>query len=174
MPTVTEKEARCRVFTFKEGLLSAVAHDLELEVQRLSITWNDERTTVHATFDARSLRVLHAMQDGRPAPSALSDRDKRKIESTIADDVLHAARYAEIVVVGRIEPVSDARVRVVADVSLAGRSRSMTFDARRDGETWRCRATIHQPDFGITPYSAMLGALKIKPDVTVELTIPER
>ena len=30
----------------------------------------------------------------------------------------------------------------------------------------------HQPDFGITPYSAMLGALKIKPDVGFRIVAP--
>jgi polyisoprenoid-binding protein YceI len=172
MPTVTEKEARCRVFTYKEGLLSAVAHDLEIDVTRLTITWNDERTSLQARFDTRSLHVLHAVHDGHPAPGALSDRDKRKIEATIADEVLHAARHPEIVVEARIEALTDHGARLVADVSLAGRTRPMTIEATREGDRWRCRSTLSQPDFGITPYSAMLGTLKIKPHVTVEVTIP--
>jgi len=31
---------------------------------------------------------------------------------------------------------------------------------------------IHQPDFGIKPYSAMLGALKVKPDLVVRCSVP--
>lgn len=173
MPTVTEKQARCRVFTFKEGLLSAVAHDLEIDVQRLSVTWDDARTSLRATFDPRSLRVLHAVHDGHPVPSALSDRDKRKIESTIVEEVLHAGRHPEIAVEADLEAIDERRIRVAARVTITGRTRPLALEAARDDGTWRCRATLHQPDFGITPYSAMLGTLKIKPDVVVELTISE-
>lgn len=31
---------------------------------------------------------------------------------------------------------------------------------------------VHQPDFGITPFKAMLGALRIQPQVDVELVVP--
>jgi hypothetical protein len=31
---------------------------------------------------------------------------------------------------------------------------------------------IHQPDFGIKPYTAALGALKVKPDVLVRVSVP--
>jgi hypothetical protein len=31
---------------------------------------------------------------------------------------------------------------------------------------------VHQPDFGIKPYSAALGALKVQADVTVKVSAP--
>jgi hypothetical protein len=173
MSRFTEREATCRVFTFKEGLLSAVAHDLELDVQRLTIEWPDDRSSVRAVFDARSLHVLHAMHDGHPNPSGLSDRDKRKIEGTIVDEVLHASRAPEIVFeasVGLLE--GGSRARLEGTLRLAGRSRPIVLEAVRRGDAWICATTLHQPDFGITPYSAMLGTLKIKPDVRVEIRVP--
>lgn len=173
MPSVTEREARCRVFTFKEGLLSAVAHDLEIDVTRLRIEWPDDRSTVRATFDTRSLRVLHPMVSGRPAPHALSDRDRRKIEETIVSDVLHATRHPEIVVDGALtwaEPGS--RARLEGTLTITGRSRPIGLEVTLEAGEWRATATIHQPDFGITPYSAMLGTLKIRPDVRIEVRIP--
>jgi len=173
MPSVTEREARCRVFTFKEGLLSAVAHDLEIDVTRLRIEWPDDRSTVRATFDARSLRVLHAMSSGHPAAHAISDRDRRKIEENILEDVLHASRYPEIVAEGALtwtEP--DRRARLDGTLTLHGRSRPLRLDVTQvDGE-WRAEATIHQPDHGVTPYTAMLGTLRIRPDIRVEVRIP--
>ena len=30
---------------------------------------------------------------------------------------------------------------------------------------------LNQPDFGITPYRAMLGTLKIQPEVTIRITV---
>lgn len=173
MPSVTEREARCRVFTFKEGLLSAVAHDLEIDVTRLRIEWPDDRSTVRASFDARSLRVLHPMVNGRPAAHAVSDRDRRKIEENIVDEVLHAARHPEILVEGKLEWTEpDRRARLEGTLTLTGRSRPLRLEVTRiDGE-WRAETTIHQPDFGITPYTAMLGTLKIRPDVRIEVRIP--
>ncbi len=174
MPTIDERDARVRVFTFKEGILSAVAHDLEIDVTRMSIEWPDDASRIRAELDAKSLRVLHAVVDGRPAPTALSDRDKRKIEQTILDDVLRASRHPTI----RFEASlawSAAQPSVPAIegmLELHGRSRSVRVSVEPRGDDLVATATLHQPDFGIAPYSAMFGTLKLKPDVRVEVRIP--
>jgi len=163
--------AKVRVFTFKEGLLAAVAHDLEIDVPVFNIDVEEE--SVRATFFARSLRVLHAMDGSTPKPNALSARDKTNIESNIAGDVLHSARYPEIRFEGIVKrsETSEAEASIEGTLSIAGRSRKVRIDARLEGGEWRAETTIHQPDFGIKPYSAMLGALKIKPDVRVTLSL---
>ena len=40
--------------------------------------------------------------------------------------------------------------------------------------TWRpgLKFELHQPDYGIMPYSAMLGALKVQPKVKVVFSAP--
>ena len=40
---------------------------------------------------------------------------------------------------------------------------------RRNGELWSGESELHQPDFGIRPYTAALGALKVKPVVRVRI-----
>lgn len=162
------ENAKVRIFTFKEGLLSAVAHDLEIDVPVFNIEVEDE--TVRATFFARSLRVLHAMEGNAPKPGALSEKDKKTIESNIAGDVLQSARYPEIRFEGK-HSVSESRATIEGTLSIAGRSRQVRIDARLEDGAWRAETTLHQPDFGIKPYSAMLGALKIKADVRVSLTL---
>jgi hypothetical protein len=165
MTTHDAKDARCRVFTFKEGLLSAVAHDLEIEVQRFSVTIDGAQ--VRASFDASSLRVLHAVHDGVPRPGALSDRDRTKIEQTIRDEVLGARRHPEV----RFE--AEARGDALAGtLTLLGRARPLRVPLRTEGNKRIAEATLHQPDWGIAPYSAMLGTLKIKPDVRVRVELP--
>ncbi|MBX7193219.1 MAG: YceI family protein [Sandaracinaceae bacterium] len=172
MSRITEREARCRVYTFKEGLLSAVAHDLEIEVSRFWIESPDDGSRVTAEMDARSLRVISAMSDGRPNPSALSDKDKRKIEQTIVDDVLVASRHPAVRFEGTLTWTSGVP-RVEGTLTLAGRSRAQHVEVTVDGGELVARASIHQPDYGIAPYSAMLGTLKIKADVRVEVRVPE-
>ena len=173
--------ATCRLFTFKEGILSAVAHDLELEVGRFTITWDDGNEggaaagapRVEATFEASSVRVLHAMAHDRPNPSALSDRDLRKIEDTTRNDVLRAAAHPTIrFVCDRIEGEAAGDRALHGKVTLVGRERPVVVRVRRAGDRWIAEATLHQPDFGIKPYSAMLGTLRIQPDVRVRVDVP--
>ena len=58
--------AQCLIYTFKEGLLSVIAHDLEIRVTRWSVDIDAGPTPLSARFDATSLRVTTAMAGGRP------------------------------------------------------------------------------------------------------------
>jgi len=173
MPTTLDAAAaRCRVFTFKEGLLSRVAHDLEIDVTRFEIEVSDDGAVV-ARFWPDSLRVLHALEDGRPAPRALSDKDKRKIEKNIEAEVLEVKRHpGPITFRASGASGSDGPLTIEGTLTLHGRERRLTVRARREGDALLARVRLHQPDFGITPYSAMLGALKIQPEVEVEVRVP--
>lgn len=167
-------KARCHVFTFKEGLLSPVAHDLKIAVARFDVAVDSEAGTVRATFDARSLSVVAAMKDGREDRSALSEKDKAKIAKNIAGDVLSTSRHPEIRFEGAV--VGDAgadRFEVRGKLTLAGRTREVTAPVVREGGRLVARARLHQPDFGIKPYSAMLGTLKVQADVEVEVSVPD-
>jgi polyisoprenoid-binding protein YceI len=170
MPRYDATTAECLVFTFKEGLLSAIAHDLKIRVTDFAIDF--ERDTVEARFDARSLRVVTAMRDGVEAPSLLGDSDKRKIEQTIVSDVLLAAKNPDIRFRASAITRRDDGGEVTGDLTLGGRTRSITLSARKDGEHYVTEVSLHQPDFGLKPYSAMLGALKIKPDLRVRVRVP--
>lgn len=173
MVTIRQSEgAQVRVYTFKEGLLSAVAHDLEIAVERFSITWDEARTKVSATFDTSSLRVLTPMSHGRPNPGALSDRDLRKIEANIASDVLHVRSHPEArFESSSVTPDGDGLV-VRGTLTLAGRANDITATVRKDGSQWTTEVALDQPRWGITPYSAMMGTLKIKPEVRVRISVP--
>jgi polyisoprenoid-binding protein YceI len=162
------------VFTFKEGLLSAIAHDLKIRVTRFAVRIDAESRAIDATFDAGSLRVVTAMKDGGEDNRALSDADKRKIEQHIADDVLRAKKFPEIRFVSTSveEDAGNAGYRVLGQLTLCGQSHPVSFVSRSDGEGQVAEIRIHQPDFGIQPFSAMLGTLKIKPDVLVRVSMP--
>lgn len=166
--------ASCTIYTFKEGLLSAVAHDLELRVRRFSVEVSapgEGPTPLFARLDAGSLRVVTALAHGRPH-AALGEADTRNIERTIVAEVLEARRFPEIRYSARAITGQGGHRRIEGTLSLHGRDRALALQAVREGESWRVEATLHQPDFGIKPYSAMLGTLKIKPDVRVVLTLP--
>lgn len=176
MPRFDATSAECHVFTFKEGVLSAVAHDLRIRVERFTIDVDEEAGPIEARFHADSLRVDCAMKDGREAPDTLRDGQKRDIEANIVDAVLHPRKHPEIVfrstkVEGKIEGKVDER-RIEGTLSLHGVTRPIHAVARRQAGRWITEVELHQPDFGIKPYSAMLGALKIRATVRVRVSVP--
>ena len=167
-----DEVSSCTVFTFKEGVLSAIAHDLKLRVATLDVKVTGD-TEIVATFDARSLRVVCAQKNGTDDTGALSASDRQKIEETIAKDVLESRRFPEIrfasTAVERSHGGDTYLVR--GDLTLHGVTRSISFTARTEGALRVAEVTLHQPDFGITPYRAMLGALKLRPDVRVRVEV---
>jgi polyisoprenoid-binding protein YceI len=172
MPHFDANNAECFVFTFKEGLLSPIAHDLRLRVSRFSIDVDDANRTVLATFDANSLGVDVAMKDGAENPTALSPADKDKIAGQIRDEVLHTSRHPEITFRSHIvEPRADGGYRVQGELSLHGVTRAITADTRVVSGRQQLELGLHQPDFGIAPFRAMLGTLKIRADVIVRISL---
>lgn len=175
VPRFDATTARCQVLTFKEGLLSAIAHDLSIGVERFTIELHDDSDDgirIEARFDASSLRVEHAMKDGRPDPGALSAKQRRDIDKNIDKDVLHVRRHPEIVFRSTaVEGEGDQR-RIRGTLRLHGTERTVQVIARRRDDRWSTEVPLHQPDYGIVPYSAMLGTLKVRPDVRVVLSLP--
>jgi YceI-like domain len=164
--------AECLVFTFKEGLLSAVAHDLKIRVTKFAIEGDEQTRTFDARFDARSLRVVCAMNDGVESRGTLSTANKREIEGNIVRDVLEAEQYPEIhFVAASIDEKGDGYV-VKGALTLHGKRRQITVRVQRDGDRYVAEARIHQPDFGIRPYSAMFGTLRVQADLTVRVSVP--
>lgn len=170
MATIDQSRGDCFVFTFKEGLLSPVAHDLRLKVGRWSMTWDPASRTVEARFDAASLVVDSVMRDGQPAPGVLDEKDKGKIAKNLRDDVLETGRYAEVKF--RAKAIGAVPGAVQGELDLHGKVRPVTVQVRVDGAQWVAEATLHQPDWGVKPFSAMLGTLKVKPDVKVRVSVP--
>ena len=164
--------SECLVFTFKDGLLSRLAHDLKMQVERFSIEVDETTRGITATFDPSSLQVVCAMVDGNDDPSTLSKGDKKKIYDNIVKDVLHSRKHPEIRFDSTNVVERGEGFAVEGTLQMHGKSRSIQTSVRAEGDRWVAEVNIHQPDFGIKPYTAALGALKVKPDVRVRLSVP--
>jgi polyisoprenoid-binding protein YceI len=173
VPTFGPEVASCEVLTFREGLLSLVAHDLLLRVTAFEISVDPATQAVAARFDAASLRVVTAMRDGRPLPGALREADARGIEATIADTVLRARRFPEIRFVSTAVSPGERGYQVRGSLTLAGATRQVAPAVRREAGRLSAEVQLRQPDFGIRPYSAMLGTLRVKAGVIVRVSVPE-
>lgn len=162
----------CSIFAFKEGVLSRVGHDLRLRVGRWEVTHSDG--VVSARFETASVAVVAAQRDGRDAPGLLSSSDIRQIEKALADEILEVRRFPTVSFTAKVAARDEARARLEGALTLKGIERRLVVEARLDGERWAATVALHQPDFGITPYRALLGALKIRPDLRVDVRVPRR
>jgi hypothetical protein len=156
--------ARLTVCTQRTGAAAKAGHDLLIEVTSWSATLDlgaDPALTLSA--DPRSLRVL----TGSGGMQALGDDDKASIAQTIDEDVLEG-RPIEFHST-RIEPGPDgAPERVEGELELAGERRPLAFElaAGADGAL-SGRVVITQSNWGMKPYSALFGTLKVVDDVEV-------
>lgn len=166
--------SECLVFSFKDGLLAPLAHDLKMRVERFSIEVDDATHEIKASFDPSSIRVVCAQVDGRDDPSALSEGDMKKIHGNLVKDVLHVRKHPEIRfdstnVVSRGEGFA-----IEGTLRIHDKSRNIQASVRADGDRWVTEVQVHQPDFGIKPFTAALGTLKVKPDVLVRIEAPRQ
>jgi hypothetical protein len=170
VPRFDARTAFCRVYTWKEGALSALGHDLELDVERFSIEVGADRS-VEAHFDPASLRLRGASVGGRVEKMSSSDRDK--IERAIVDEVLETRTHPEIHFQARpAHARADGGFDLDGELTLHGVRRPLAARVRNESERLIAEVTLRQPDFGIRPYRAMLGALRIKPDLRVRVEVP--
>jgi len=150
------------VRTGKGGAAAKAGHDLVIEVTSWSATLElgDERALA-LTADARSLRV----RDGTGGITTLGDEEKAGIEQTIDDEVL---RGGSIEFRSTAVQAADRTLSVRGDLDLLGTRRPIAFDLTVDGDgRLTGSARIRQTDWGIKPYSALFGTLKVADEVEV-------
>ena len=113
--------------------------------------------------DATSLRV----HKGTGGMQDLGDEDKANIHQTIDDEVLKRED-----IVFRSTRVRDdgGRLGVEGDLTLAGTTRPLTFDvAVGDDGRLSASVVVTQSRWGMKPYSALFGTLKVLDEVEVVL-----
>jgi len=162
------------VFTFKDGLLARAAHDLALRCDGCEVTLDGE--AVSAMVPLRALTVVGPVDGGVARAELYDDRQRREIEDTMRDEILHLDRYPE----ARFEGRAVARAGdgdgfdVGGELALAGRRAPLRFAVMRDGERYRASFDIQPTRWGIAPYKALLGAIKLKDVVRIELDVGAR
>ena len=149
--------ATLTVHTRRGGAAAKAGHDLELRVTSWHATLDD--SSAELTADATSLRV----RKGSGGMQALGEDDKANIHQTIDDEVL---RRQDIV----FRSTRVDGLHVEGDLTLAGQTQPIAFDLERDADGGvRARAVVTQTRWGMKPFSALFGTLKVLDDVEVVL-----
>src|SRR5262249_47513655 len=111
--------------------------------------------------------------DGAENPSALSEADKQKIADQIAGEVLYSNEHPRVVFSSSsVTRRADGGYSVAGELTLHGVTRPLHAETQLEGDRQITTLQIHQPDYGITPFKAMMGTLKVKADVSVRLSVP--
>ena len=157
--------------TFRDGLAATAGHDLTIEATRWSgeLDINDDLSP--AGLDVHIDMGALVVQDGSGGIKPLSDRDRREIAVT-ARKVLAADRYPEAVFAAGRFALAPSGGEISGTFTLRGTPRPLTL---RVGETgpgrYHAEATVAQSSYGIKPYTAFLGALRVRDAVDVAIDV---
>ncbi len=162
------KTASIHVFTYKDGLLARLAHDLRLSLRRFEIEREGEE--LRARFWPGSL-VVDGVADrqGEVDTQALSESDRRKIVGNIAEAVLRTGQFAEAEFRGRL--VEQERA-IDGELTLLGKTLPQRVTLRGEGERRIGETTLVPSRWGIAPYRALAGAIKLQDRVLVRALLP--
>lgn len=162
-------QATLSIFTFKEGLLSRVAHDLRIRGEATVVV---DGKSVEIRARLADLRSEGAMVRGRLDRGALSSGDLKKIDATMRGEILDTRRHPEAVFRGTLERNDDQSFRLRGRLTLKGRERELELTARRRGEVLSGRLSLVPSRWGIKPYRALAGTLRLQDRVDVDYELP--
>ena len=158
------------VHTARIGAAARAGHDLEIVVTSWQGTLEvGEASRITLSADSSSFRV----RSGHGGIQALGEDDKDNIRQTIDEEVL---RRTAIAFRSTAVETGGNRLHVRGDLELMGRRQPVSFDLELDDGRLTGSATVRQSDFGMKPYTALFGTLKVadEVEVTVAVTLQSR
>jgi polyisoprenoid-binding protein YceI len=152
---------------YKDGIAKGMGHDLAIGASSWSgkadINPDDpSSSSVEATIDIGSLDDIEAVGGG-----SLSPKDKGDIKKNM-EKVLGRGDIT-------FESTAATANSVKGNLTIKGQSRPVTLNLTvNDSGHVTATTSIRHSDFGLKPFSAPLGVLKVKDgvDISIELDLP--
>jgi len=175
--TIVPSESSFWVFAGKAGLFSALAHDHEIGVKSFSgrVVVPEAGASggaLELDVEAKSLAVLD---------KKVSEEDRKKIFDAMHNEVLESAKHQKItfksVSVGEVKQTGNDSYSFTlnGDLTLRGVTKRIAVPVALTITPEQLRAagkyTLKQTDYGIKPYSAAGGTIKVKNEVVVNFNI---
>jgi polyisoprenoid-binding protein YceI len=164
------------VQAFAEGLLSAFGHDPILAIK----DFTGEAQFVPGSFESASVKVT-IRADSIVLSNEVKEKDRVEIEQTMREQVLEISKCPEIhfsssnISVTRLAE-GRYRARIIGDLTLHGVTQKnlwITSEATITGDSLRAKGefSLKQSDFGIKPFSAAGGTIKLKNELKFSFDI---
>jgi len=154
------------------GRAAQLGHRLTLAMRRwrATVQWvTDEPVSTELSVDVDSLQVVR----GEGGFTPLSGPEKMLVRDNALRS-LDARRFPRITFAAKTIEKTDDGYRLTGTLTIHGKARAQIVDVLTDelGDSWRMSSetTVRQSEFGIKPYSQLLGSLKVADDVTVSFT----
>jgi polyisoprenoid-binding protein YceI len=174
--TLSNENGDLKLRTTREGIGARAGHDLTIQVTRWEAVTRSEGAPpeVTAEVDARSLQIL----DGTGGVKPLTDGDRADIKSDLQSKILDSDHYPRIAYQARewqllSEDPNHLRATLSGELELRGKRSPLELevDLQRVNGAIRVKATgaIVQSRWGIKPYTAFLGALKVADPIQIEV-----
>jgi polyisoprenoid-binding protein YceI len=159
------------VFVGKAGALSFLAHDHNIAARvfsgRVSVPdAGPAQGSLEFEVETKSLTVL----------DKVSEKDRKEIMNSMHNTVLETAKFPKITFrsVG-VSNFNGSSLTVQGDLTLHGVTKRLAVPVTIAATPQLLRATgkvtIKQTDFGITPYSAAAGSIKVKNEVVISFNV---
>lgn len=161
-----------RLRTYRQGAAARAGHDLVIEVADWSGTATVDRdqpsaSSISLRVDAASLRVLSGSGGIKP----LTEKDKADIERAAGQKVLDTSRHPEITFASQRVGYEAGTVEIDGELTIKGVTRPVHLSATLRGTEITGSVPVTQSDWGIKPYSALMGALKLRDTVDVDFAV---
>jgi polyisoprenoid-binding protein YceI len=146
-----------------------MGHRLTIAMKRwqATVSWADgEPVVAELAVETDSFQVLR----GEGGVKGLSGPEKAVVRSNALKS-LDVSRFPEIrFTTDAIDKAADG-YRLTGSLHIRGRSRKHVIDLRTEylGDSWRIRteSIVRQSDYGIKPYSLLMGSVRVADDVTI-------
>jgi polyisoprenoid-binding protein YceI len=161
-----------RLHTGRAGAAAKAGHDLVIEAK----SWSGSATvgdpadsSVSVDVDVASLKVV----SGSGGAKALSDGDISKIEKNITDDIFNTKKHPTISFRSTGVSGTPDNFTINGNLTIMGNTQPVTLSGKAADGKVSGTGTIVQTAFGIKPFSALMGALKVADEVGIsfELTL---
>jgi polyisoprenoid-binding protein YceI len=160
--------------TARDGMAAQAGHDLTIEAAR----WSGELTVgddlAPAGLEVRIDMGALIVRAGTGGLKPLTDRDKREIGAT-ARKLLASDRNPEAVfaaTAAAFKPDAAGGGVISGTLTLRGTTRPVELTVTQPGpDRYHASGSLLQSAFGIKPYSAFLGTLKVRDEISFEADI---
>ena len=113
------------------------------------------------------------MLRGDGGVKGLSAPEKALVRSNALKS-LDAGRFPEIRFAARVIDKTGDGYRLTGELEMRGKSRDHIVELRTEdlGDAWRMstESTVRQTEYGIKPYSLLMGSVQVADDVSVSFT----
>lgn len=170
--TIGSTDGELLLHTGVTGRAARMGHRLVIAMTRwrAAVSWaGSQPVTAELAVEVDSLDVLR----GAGGVKGLSGTEKTLVRANALKS-LDASRFPEIRYTADVIEEGRDGYRLTGTLEIRGASRNHIIDVRTEdlGDSWRIsvESTVRQSDYGIKPYSLLMGSVQVADDVALSFS----